>query len=411
MNRRVVITGMGAVSPIGIGVEAFWNNLLAGKCGIDRITRFDPSNIRSSLAAEVKDFDPEKYQSAKDASHTDRSAQFALAAAIEAVEQSKVVGTVDPYRAAVYFGTGIGGFETTELNCRKLVEKGARRVSPFFVPMMIANMPSGTIAIHFGFCGQAIPAVTACASGSHAIGEATRAIRHGYADVVVTGGCEAPIVEVGLAGFNAMKALATTDNPSEASLPFDKRRGGFVPAEGAGALVPDGYERAVSRGATIYGEVVGYGTTCDAYHMTAPKADGSGAGKAVSLALEEANWKAGERVYVNAHGTGTTLNDLAETRALKLAFGEEEARKLLVSSTKSMTGHMLGAAGAIEAIVCAKALQENVVPPTINLLEPDPECDLDYVPNVKREASVDLAISNSFGFGGHNACVAIRRCV
>ena len=411
MNRRVVITGMGAVSPIGIGVEAFWNNLLAGKCGIDRITRFDPSNIRSSLAAEVKDFDPGKYQSAKDASHTDRSAQFALAAAIEAVEQSKVVGTVDPYRAAVYFGTGIGGFETTELNCRKLVEKGARRVSPFFVPMMIANMPSGTIAIHFGFCGQAIPAVTACASGSHAIGEATRAIRHGYADVVVTGGCEAPIVEVGLAGFNAMKALATTDNPSEASLPFDKRRGGFVPAEGAGALVLEEYERAVSRGATIYGEVVGYGTTCDAYHMTAPKADGSGAGKAVSLALEEANWKAGERVYVNAHGTGTTLNDLAETRALKLAFGEEEARKLLVSSTKSMTGHMLGAAGAIEAIVCAKALQENVVPPTINLLEPDPECDLDYVPNVKREASVDLAISNSFGFGGHNACVAIRRCV
>ena len=277
--------------------------------------------------------------------------------------------------------------------------------------MMIANMPSGTIAIHFGFCGQAIPAVTACASGSHAIGEATRAIRHGYADVVVTGGCEAPIVEVGLAGFNAMKALATTDNPSEASLPFDKRRGGFVPAEGAGALVLEEYERAVSRGATIYGEVVGYGTTCDAYHMTAPKADGSGAGKAVSLALEEANWKAGERVYVNAHGTGTTLNDLAETRALKLAFGEEEARKLLVSSTKSMTGHMLGAAGAIEAIVCAKALQENVVPPTINLLEPDPECDLDYVPNVKREASVDLAISNSFGFGGHNACVAIRRCV
>ena len=411
MNRRVVITGMGAVSPIGIGVEAFWNNLLAGKCGIDRITRFDPSNIRSSLAAEVKDFDPEKYQSATDASHTDRSAQFALAAAIEAVEQSKVVGTVDPYRAAVYFGTGIGGFETTELNCRKLVEKGARRVSPFFVPMMIANMPSGTIAIHFGFCGQAIPAVTACASGSHAIGEATRAIRHGYADVVVTGGCEAPIVEVGLAGFNAMKALATTDNPSEASLPFDKRRGGFVPAEGAGALVLEEYERAVSRGATIYGEVVGYGTTCDAYHMTAPKADGSGAGKAVSLALEEANWKAGERVYVNAHGTGTTLNDLAETRALKLAFGEEEAHKLLVSSTKSMTGHMLGAAGAIEAIVCAKALQENVVPPTINLLEPDPECDLDYVPNVKREASVDLAISNSFGFGGHNACVAIRRCV
>lgn len=410
MNRRVVITGMGAVSPVGVGVEAFWNNLLAGKNGIDRITRFDPVNLRSSLAGEVKDFDPEKTQSPKDASHTDRSGQFALAAAVEAVEQSGVVGTVDPYRAAVYFGTGIGGFETTEANCRKLVEKGARRVSPFFVPMMIANMPAGAVAIRYGFFGQAIPVVTACASGSHAIGEATRAIRHGYADVVVTGGCEAPIVEVGLAGFNAMKALATTDNPSEASLPFDKRRGGFVPAEGAGALVLEEYERAKARGAKIFGEIVGYGTTCDAYHMTAPKPDGSGAGKAIALALEEANWKRGERVYVNAHGTGTSLNDLAETLALKLAFGEEEARKLQISSTKSMTGHMLGAAGAVEAIVCVKALVENVMPPTINLLEPDPECDLDYIPLTKRAGTVELAISNSFGFGGHNACVAIRRC-
>ncbi len=409
MNRRVVITGMGVVSPVGIGVETMWSNLLAGKNGIGPITLFDPVNLRSSLAGECNDFNPEVCQSAKDASHTDRSGQFALAAAVEAVEQSGVVGTVDPYRAAVYFGTGIGGFETTESNCRKLVEKGARRVSPFFVPMMIANMPAGMIAIRYGFCGQAIPAVTACASGSHAIGEATRAIRHGYADVVVTGGCEAPIVEVGLAGFNAMKALATSDNPNEASLPFDKRRGGFVPAEGAGALVLEDYEHAKARGAKIYGEIVGYGTTCDAYHMTAPKPDGTGAGKAVALAIEEAGWKAGERVYVNAHGTGTSLNDMAETKALKLAFGEEEARKLAISSTKSMTGHMLGAAGALEAIVCVKALAEGVMPPTINLLEPDPECDLDYIPLTKREGELDLAISNSFGFGGHNACVAIRR--
>ncbi len=409
MTRRVVITGIGAVSPVGIGVDAFWSGLFRGENGIGPITLFDSSSIKSSLAGEVKDFDPTRWQEYKDASHTDRCGQFAIAAAAEAVEDSGVVGTVDPYRAAVYMGTGIGGFHTTEENCRKLVEKGARRVSPFFVPMMIANMPAGMIAIRYGFCGQAIPAVTACASGSHAIGEATRAIRHGYADVVIAGGAEAPIVEVGLAGFCAMKALATSEDPNAASLPFDARRGGFVPAEGAGVLVLEEYERAKARGAKIYGEIVGYGTTCDAYHMTAPKPDGTGAAKAVSLALEEAGWKPGERVYVNAHGTGTKLNDLAETKALKIAFGESEARKLTISSTKSMTGHMLGAAGAVEAIACALALRDSVAPPTINLTEPDPECDLDYTPLVKRESEFDLAISNSFGFGGHNACVAIRR--
>ncbi|MGI6402052.1 MAG: beta-ketoacyl-ACP synthase II [Thermoguttaceae bacterium] len=411
MNRRVVITGMGAVTPVGIGVEAFWNNLLAGKNGIKRMTLVGPTPLRSSLAGEVADFDPEKYQTPKDASHTDRCGQFALAAAIEAIEASQVVGAVDPFRIAVYFGTGVGGFETMEINCRKLVEKGPRRVSPFFVPMIITNMPASLIATRYGFWGQSIPVVTACASGTHAIGEAMRAIRHGYADVVVAGGCEAPIVEVGIAGFNSMKALATTDNPNEASLPFDARRSGFVPSEGAGALVLEEYESAKGRGAKIYGEIVGYGTTCDAYHITAPRPDGSVASKAVALALEEASWKPGERVYVNAHGTGTTLNDPAETLALKIAFGEEEARKLQISSTKSATGHMLGAAGAVEAIVCLKALEEDVAPPTINLLEPDPECDLDYTPNVKREGKVDLAISNSFGFGGHNACLAMRRCV
>lgn len=410
MNRRVVITGMGAVTPVGIGVETFWKNLLAGKCGIGPITRFDPTNSRSSLAGEVSDFDPLQYQDFKTASHTDRCGQFALAAAEEAVSQSGVVGTVDPERAAVYLGTGVGGFETTEANCRKLVEKGPRRVSPYLIPMMIANMPAGSIAIKYGFQGQAIPSVTACASGSNAIGEAVRAIRHGYADVIVTGGTEAPITEVGVAGFNSMKALCTSEDPNAASMPFDKRRCGFVIAEGAGILVLEEYERAVKRGAPILGELVGYGTSCDAYHMTAPKPDGTGAALAVRQALQEANWRPGERVYCNAHGTSTSLNDVAETKAIKIAFGEEEARKVVISSTKSETGHMLGAAGAVEAIVCALTLRDKIVPPTINLLEPDPECDLDYTPNKAREGEFDLAISNSFGFGGHNACVAIRPC-
>ncbi len=409
MPRRVVVTGMGAVTPVGIGVDNFWTNLKAGANGIGPIGRFDASRVRSSLSGEVKDFDPLKRQDKMDAGHTDRCAQFALEAACQAVEESGVVGTVDPYRAAVYFGTGIGGFETTESNCRKLVEKGPRRISPYFVPMMIANMPSGVIAIRFDFRGAALPAVTACASGSNALGEAYRAIRGGYADVVVAGGAEAPITEVGVGGFNSMKALSTAENPNEASLPFDKRRGGFVIAEGAGALVLEEYERAKSRGAKIYAELCGYGSTCDAYHITAPRTDAECAARAVSDALAEAGWKAGESVYVNAHGTGTLLNDVAETRALKTAFGEDEARKLAISSTKASTGHMLGAAGAVEAIVCVLALNEGVAPPTINLLEPDPECDLDYVPNEKRVKSFDLAISNSFGFGGHNASLAFRK--
>lgn len=411
MNRRVVVTGMGAVSPIGIGVSESWTNLKAGANGIGPITRFDASRVRSSLAAEVKNFDPLKRQDKQEAGHTDRCGQFALAAACEAVEESGVAGTVDPYRAVVYIGTGIGGFETMELNCRKLVEKGPRRISPFFVPMMIANMPSGTVAIRYDFRGAALPAVTACASGSNAIGEAVRAIRHGYADVAVAGGAEAPITEVGVGGFNSMKALATAENPNEASLPFDARRGGFVIGEGSGALVLEELERAKSRGAKIYAEICGYGSTCDAYHITAPRPDGEGAARAVSDALREAGWRPGESVYVNAHGTGTKLNDLAETLALKIAFGDDEARRLAISSTKASTGHMLGAAGAFEAIVCVLALNESVAPPTINLLEPDPECDLDYVPLEKREKTFDLAISNSFGFGGHNACLAFRRFV
>ncbi|MBQ2851420.1 MAG: beta-ketoacyl-ACP synthase II [Thermoguttaceae bacterium] len=409
MNRRVVVTGMGAVTPVGIGVRNFWANLKAGVCGIGPITRFDASRVKSSLAGEVKNFDPLDWLEKAEVVKMDRSAQFAVAAASEAMQLSGVAGTVDPNRAAVYLGTGIGGFETNEANCFKLFDKGPRRVSPFFVPMMIANMPAGLLAIRYDFRGAALPAVTACASGTNAIGEAVRAIRHGYADVALTGGTEAPIVEVGVAGFNSMKALATAEDPNAASLPFDARRAGFVIAEGAGVLVLEEYERAKNRGAKIYGEICGYGSTCDAYHMTAPRPDADGAARAVVEALREADWKAGESVYVNAHGTGTHLNDVAETRALKIAFGEDEARRLAISSTKSATGHMLGAAGAVEAIVCLKALAENVAPPTLNLLEPDPECDLDYIPSTKREAKFDLAISNSFGFGGHNACLAFRR--
>lgn len=409
MNRRVVITGMGVVTPVGIGVEKFWTNLLNGKCGVGKISRYEQTDTRSSLSGEVLDFEPLQYQDVKSASHTDRCGQMALAAAQEAAEQSGVLESiVDPYRAAVYIGTGVGGFDTIEQNCRKLVEKGPRRVSPYFIPMMLANMPAGLIAIKYGLKGPAMPAVTACASGSNAIGEAVRAIRHGYSDVAFAGGAEAPVVEVGVAGFNAMKALCPGDDPSQASLPFDKRRSGFVIAEGAGVLVLEDYERAVKRGANILAEIVGYGATCDAWHMTAPDPSAEGAAQAVKLALQEAEWKQGERVYCNAHGTSTTLNDIAETKALKLAFGEEEARKLTISSTKSSTGHMLGAAGAVEAVVCALALRDRVAPPTINYAEPDPECDLDYTPNVKREAEFDLAISNSFGFGGHNACLALR---
>ncbi|MCF0235095.1 MAG: beta-ketoacyl-ACP synthase II [Thermoguttaceae bacterium] len=409
MNRRVVVTGMGAVSPVGLNVPEIWEALKSGVNGIAPITRFDTTNSRSSLAGEVKNFDPLLHQTKQEASHTDRSGQYAMAAACEAIEQSGVLGTADPYRSAVYFGSGIGGIETTQINCFKLFDRGPRRVSPYFVPMMIANMPAGSLAMRFDFRGPALPAVTACASGTNAIGEAVRAIRHGYADVALTGGAEAPIVEVGVAGFNSMKALSPATDPNEASLPFDARRCGFVIAEGAAALVLEEYERAVARGATILGEVCGYGSTCDAHHITAPRADGASAGRAVADALAEAGYQAGQSVYVNAHGTGTSLNDAAETMALKLAFGEEEARKLVISSTKASTGHMLGAAGAIEAIVSILALRDSVAPPTINLREADPACDLDYTPLTAREQSFDLAISNSFGFGGHNASLAFRK--
>ena len=408
MNRRVVITGMGIVSPLGNDVPTFWGNLLQGKCGIGPITKFDTSAYKVKIAAEVKDFDPAQYMEKADIMHSDRYTQFAMAAACQAMAQSGLQGNVAPERIGVYIGTGIGGIETFMIEHRKLIEKGPRRISPYFIPMMIANMASGMIAIRFGCKGPAMPMVTACASGNNAIGEALRVIRHGYADAMIAGGAEATVNEIALAGFTNMQALSTAEDPLAASLPFDRRRRGFVMGEGAGALVLEEYEHAKARGATILAELCGYGSTCDAYHMTAPDPEAEGGARAIRDAWQEADC-ATEQIYINAHGTGTPLNDKAETLAIKKALGEDLARKALISSTKSMTGHMLGAAGAAEAVVSVLALQENIVPPTIGLTEPDPACDLDYVPLQARKAELKLALSSSLGFGGHNACLAFKK--
>ena len=407
--RRVVVTGMGVISPIGNSVDACWDSMVNGVNGIGPITYFDTTNYKAKLAAEVKDFDPKAYMEKSDVLRSDRYAQFAMGAACQAVEESGVIGTLPPDRIAVYFGSGIGGMSTFSTEYDKLRNRGPHRVSPFFVPMMIPNMAAGMIAIRFNCQGAAMPSVTACASGSNAIGEALRAIRHGYADAVITGGAEASITEIGVAGFINMQALSVAEKPNEASLPFDSRRGGFVIGEGAAALVLEEYEHAKARGAKIYGELCGYGSTCDAYHITAPRPDADGGTRAMVQALNEAGYTGTESVYINAHGTGTPLNDKAETVAIKQALGEEKARKALVSSTKSMTGHMLGAAGAIEAVACLKALETGIIPPTINLQCPDPACDLNYVPNTAVRAHIDLAVSNSLGFGGHNASLAFKR--
>lgn len=407
--QRVVVTGMGIVSPIGNSVKEFWDNLIQGKHGIGPITKFDTTKYSAKLAGEVKNFNARDYMEKPEMLRSDLYAQFGLASACQAVEDSGVIGTLPPERVGVYFGTGIGGIQTFTNELDKLRSRGPRRVSPYFIPMLIANMASGMIAIRFNCKGAAMPSVTACASGSNAIGEAVRAIRHGYADAVITGGSEASITECGVAGFINMQALSVAQNPDEASLPFDKRRGGFVIAEGGAALVLEEYNHAVSRGAHIYGEVCGYGSTCDAYHITAPRPDAEGGARAMMLALEESSYNPSEEVYINAHGTGTPLNDSAETIAIKRAFGAEKAKEVLISSTKSMTGHMLGAAGAAEAIACLLALNEEIIPPTINLTEKDPDCDLNYVPSKAIKKSVDIAVSNSLGFGGHNACLAFRK--
>lgn len=407
-ERRVVVTGFGAITPLGHSFEDTWEGLKAGRCGIRPITHFSTEGFKAKLGAEVVDFSPETYLEVNEVLRTDRYAQLAIGAADQAMEMSELQGQVEPERFSVLFGTGIGGIETFEKEHKKLLEKGPRRVSSLFVPMMIANMAAGMIAIRHHCRGGSMPAVTACASSANAIGEATRMIRHGYADAVITGGSEAAITPSAVAGFVNMQALSTSEDPKAASLPFDRRRKGFVIGEGAVALILEEYELAKKRGAKIYGEVCGYGSTCDAYHITAPHPEAKGGALAMKQAMEEAGYKKGEKVYINAHGTGTPMNDVLETLAIKEAL-QEEAYGAFISSTKSMTGHMLGGAGAVEALASLMALQEGVIPPTIHLEEQDEACDLNYVPKHSIEERVSLALSNSLGFGGHNACLAFRK--
>ena len=407
--RRVVVTGIGVVSPVGNTLDETWNNLVNGVNGIAPITLFDATDYKAKVAGEVKNFEPRDYMSKQEILRSDRFSQLAMAAAVQAVEESGVIGTVAPDRIGVYFGSGIGGINTMTKEHQKLIDKGPGRVSPYMVPMMIANMAAGMIAIRYNCQGAAMPAVTACASGSNAIGEALRQIRHGYADAVISGGSDAAVNDLGVAGFINMHALSTSDDPNAASLPFDARRGGFVIGEGATALVLEEYEHAVARGAKIYGEICGYGSTCDAYHITSPAPDAAGGARAMIQAMEESGYSVNDRVYINAHGTGTQMNDSGETTAIKTALGEEKAHEVLISSTKSMTGHLLGAAGAIEAAVCLKVLNTGIIPPTINLQEPDPACDLNYVPNQAVKADIDLCLSNSLGFGGQNSSIILSR--
>jgi 3-oxoacyl-[acyl-carrier-protein] synthase II len=407
--KRVFVTGLGVVSPVGNSISLFWNHLISGVCGIGPITRFDTEKLKVKVAAEVKDFDPQAFgMDVSAARRMDLYAQFAMAAAVQAMEDSRFENT-DPWRLGVYVGSGIGGMHTFSAECEKLLTRGPDRVSPFFIPMMIGNMAAGNIAIRYHAQGPCLPVVTACATSTHAIGEAFRAIRHGYADAILAGGSEAAIEPLAVAGFTSCKALSEETDPNAACVPFDMRRKGFVMGEGAGIVLLEEAEHAIARNAPIYGEIVGYGNTCDANHITAPHPEGLGAAKAIELALKEAGGIGpNEKVYINAHGTGTPLNDKIETLAIKLALGEDKARQSLVSSTKSATGHMLGAAGAVECIAALLALKTGVVPPTLHLNEPDPDCDLDYVPNHAREFKADVALSVSLGFGGHNSALAVR---
>ena len=409
MERRVVITGLGAVTPIGNDVDTFWENLKAGKCGITKITKFDSTDFKAHVAAEVKDFDPLLYMDKGEVRKNDPFSQFAIAAATQAVNDSEIMGKIDPERFGVYFGSGIGGIQTFSNQVTALNEKGPRRVSAYFIPMLIANIAGGNIAIKFNAQGSCLPITTACATSNNEIGEAYRAIKHGYLDAIIAGGAEAAIVPVGVAGFGNMTALTTCPDPEDACCPLDKRRSGFVMGEGGAALILEEYEHAKARGAKIYAEIVGYGSTCDAHHVTAPAEEAIASGKAIVNAMAGLEGVKPEEIYINAHGTGTALNDKTETRAIKNAFGEADAKRVHISSTKSMTGHMLGAAGAVEAIAAILAVQEDVIPPTINLKEADPACDLDYTPNTAVKTTVEAAMSTSLGFGGHNACVAFRK--
>lgn len=407
---RVVVTGMGVISPVGNDIDTFWESLKSGKCGIDKIKRFDASGLKVSLDAEVKEFEPKKYyDTVQEIRKSDLFMQYAMAAARQAVEQSGILESeLDKERFGVYIGSGIGGINTTIRETRKLDEKGPEMVSPFFVPMMISNMAAGAVSIKFGAKGPTLPIVTACATSTHTIGEAYRVIKHGYADAIIAGGSEASINELAMAGFINCQALNLSEDPSEGSIPFDKRRGGFVMGEGAGILILEEYEHAKKRGAKIYAEVVGYGNTSDAYHITAPDPEGDGAVRAIQAAVNEAKVSDSDEIYFNAHGTGTHLNDAMETKAIKKVFGKK-AYDIHISSTKSMTGHMMGATGAVEAIASVMALNEGIIPPTINYKEKDEECDLNYTVNKAENVDVDYAISTSLGFGGHNACIAFKK--
>ncbi len=410
MPKRVVITGMGAITPLGNNVETYWEALKQGKNGIDKIDKFDVEEFSTQMAAQVKDFDPIDYIDRKEARRMDRFCQFALAATYQAMQDASLnTEKLDKERFGVIIGSGIGGLETMENQVKTLINKGPNRVSPFLVPMMIVNMAAGQISIAVGAKGINTTVVTACASATNAIGEAFKAIRYGEADVIITGGAEAPITPLALAGFCSMKAMSTRNqDPKTASRPFDAERDGFVMGEGAGILILESYEHAVSRGANILAEIVGYGATADAYHITAPSPDGEGAAMAIKEAILNAGIEPSMVDYINAHGTSTPYNDKFETAAIKTIFGDH-AYKLAVNSTKSMIGHLLGAAGGVEAIAVVKTLQEQFIHPTINYTIPDPDCDLDYVPNNGRAAKVEYALSNSLGFGGHNASILLKR--
>ena len=410
MERRVVITGLGAITPIGNTVEDFWNGIKEGKCGIDEITAFDTTDFKVKLAAEVKGYVPEEHFERREAKRLDRYSQYAIIAAREAWKDSGLDKEKENMeRVGVVVGSGIGGIDTIEQENRKCVEKGPDRVSPMYIPMAILNMATGNVAIELGAKGESISMVTACASGTHCIGESYRMIKHGYQDVMVAGGTEASITPLSVAGFMNIKALSKSEDKNRASIPFDKERNGFVMGEGAGVLILEEYEHAIKRGAKIYAEIVGYGATSDAYHITSPAPDGEGGARAMKLAMQEAQISPEEITYINAHGTSTHLNDACETMAIKTALGDDASRKVMVSSTKGHTGHLLGAAGGVEAVVCAKAIQEGFVPATINYQVTDEECDLDIVPNEGRNVEVKYAMSNSLGFGGHNSTILLKK--
>ncbi len=409
MKKRVVITGMGVVHALGCDVETFWNSVKAGKNGISTVSRFDVTDYPTKVAAELRDFDSSAYIDKKEARRMDRFVQYAVVAASQAVTQSGIdFSTMDPYRAGVIIGSGIGGMDTLEENSRILFEKGVKRVSPFFAPMMIANMASAQVAIRFGIKGYNVCVVTACASSNHAIGDAFRMIQGGYVDMMLSGGAEACISGLGFSGFCASRAMSTNEDPAIACRPFDKGHDGFVMGEGSGILMLEEYEHAVRRGAKILGEIAGYGCTCDAYHMTAPHPEGEAGAKCMQIAIEDAGIRPEQIGYVNAHGTSTPVGDPIEVLVAKTVFGENVGN-VPMSSTKSMTGHLLGAAGGIEAVITALSIRDSFLPPTINLQEPAEGCDIDFVPNIGRAKQIEFALSNSLGFGGHNGAIVLKR--